>query len=500
MAQLFFQNGTIVDGSGSPGVPGSVLVEGDRILAAGRLDPPGGCHVVNCDGLVIAPGFIDLHSHSDLQVLEQHRAKVDQGVTTEVVGNCGFSPYPSGDNPAGLQDYANGILFGGDRWGWRNAAEYLASAEEKAASTNVVSLIGHGSLRVAVMGSRQEEATTAELDRMAGILDEALAGGAAGFSTGLMYAPGNCASRDELVTLLKVVARRGKLYATHMRSYSWELIESIGEQLDLVRAAGCRLEISHLQAVGQKNWHKQESALALLEQARAQGIDVAFDSYPYLAGSTVATQLLPQEALDGGIPALLSRLRDPDQRARLAAQAGQMLAQRWSDVYVASVGSGPAAPVVGRSFAEIGDMRGTAPVDAVIDLLLEEEGLVNILSFNQSEANLRALLTHPLCTVISDGFYVKGRPHPRLYGTFPELLGAVVRDKKWLSLEEAVHKVTGKPAAVLGLRGRGRISPGCVADITLFDAEKITSTATYESPCSPPEGVAAVYKSGVPLQ
>ena len=497
---ILFRKGTIYDGSGGAPFVGDVIVDGERIAEIGQVSVGPDAKVIDCAGLAVAPGFIDLHSHSDLQVLDGHKAKVAQGVTTEVVGNCGFSPYPFTTSRDDLKNYTNGILFGTGDWGWRNAREYLEASARSANSANVVSLIGHGSLRVAFMGERQDPPTSGELDAMAGCLDEALAGAAAGFSTGLMYAPGSCAPHAELVRLLGVVARRGKVYATHMRSYSWELEQSVEEQLDLAREAGCRLQISHLQAVGRKNWHKQEAVLERLLRAQDEGIDVEFDSYPYLAGSTVATQLLPQAAMDGGIPALLARLADPETRGRLAAQAVEALAQQWSDIYVVSVGSQANQSVVGKTFAELAEETGTSGVEALFNLLTQENGLVNILSFNQSEENLRRLLTHPLCTVISDGFYVKGRPHPRLYGTFAELLGGVVRDKAWLPLAEAIHKVTEKPASRMNLKGRGLLRPGFQADITVFDPVRVRSLATYEQPIAAPQGIAIVMRNGEALQ
>jgi dihydroorotase/N-acyl-D-amino-acid deacylase len=311
-----------------------------------------------------------------------------------------------------------------------------------------------------------------------------------------MYAPGSSAPHDELVRLCQVVARHGKVYATHMRSYSHQLLESLEEQIALARESGCRLQISHLQAVGRLNWDKQARALELHEQAAAEGIDVQFDSYPYLAGSTVLTQLLPQSAMDGGIPQLLKLLDRPEERSAIAEATTRDLAQRWSDIFIASVGSERNQHLVGRSFEDLAEERGTAGVDTALDLLVEEKGVVNILSFNQSEENLRKLLSHPLCTVISDGFYVKGRPHPRLYGTFPCLLGEIARQRGWLTLAEAVHKITGKPALRFGLNNRGRLAVGYAADVVLFDPDRIAGRATYENPRTPPEGVTLVFRGG----
>ncbi len=255
------------------------------------------------------------------------------------------------------------------------------------------------------------------------------------------------------------VARAGKLYATHMRSYSGGLLEAVREQLDLVRATGCRLQISHLQGAGRANWGLLQKALDEIEAARAEGIDVEFDIYPYQCGSTVLTQWLPGWALEGGRAALLARLRESGPRAKIASEMEQSRAQLWSDITISGVATSGNAGLAGKTITEMAEARGVAPVEAAIDLLIEEEAAVNVISFNQSRENLRQLITHPHCSVISDGFYVTGKAHPRLYGTFPELLGTVTRDEGWLSLTEAVHKITGKPAGRLGLE-RARADEG----------------------------------------
>jgi dihydroorotase/N-acyl-D-amino-acid deacylase len=350
---------------------------------------------------------------------------------------------------------------------------------------------------VALFGYGQRALNSSEMDRLEQTLSDALTEGAAGFSTGLMYAPGSGAPSEELLALCRVVARHDRIYTTHMRSYSWDLLPSIDEQIDLARRAGCRLHISHLQTVGRANWPKQQQAIEKIERARDEGIDVAFDSYPYLAGSTVMTQLLPQWTLDGGIDGMLALLTDTGRRAEIAVETVDQLAQTWNDIFVSAVGSAQNQSLVGRNLAEIGAQRDRKPVDAMIDLLIEERGRVNMISFNQSDENLRALITHPLCNVISDGFYVDGRPHPRLWGTFPLLLGPVCREWRWLTLPEAVHKVTAKTAERFGMTGRGRLEPGYYADVTVFDAQTIDGPASYEAPETPPRGIRWVFKQGV---
>src|SRR5690349_17445754 len=392
------QGGWIVEGSGAAGYPGDVLIEDGRIAAVGAIKAPAECATVDCAGCVIAPGFVDLHSHSDLQVLENRVEKTNQGVTMEVVGNCGFSPYPGREHAQALRDFANGIFCGHSAWEFQNAKDYFAQVEKSSTAVEVQSLAGHGSLRVGLFGNRQDALTSAELDSMTGTLDEILAAGSCGLSTGLMYAPGSGAPFEELEALCRVVAKRDKLYATHMRSYSFGLIEAIDEQLELARRTGCRLQISHLQTVGRANWDKQRTALDRLEQARREGIDVEFDIYPYQAGSSVLTQLLPQWALDGGTAAMLARLADAGERKRMAEHMRSNVAQSWSDILITSAKSARNRHLVGKRLAAIAEERGRDPIDATMDLIAEESGAVNMISFNQSEPNLRELLTHEMCS------------------------------------------------------------------------------------------------------
>jgi N-acyl-D-amino-acid deacylase len=344
--RTLLQGGNIVDGTGRPPFRADLWIEDGRIDAIRTL--PGQADVtIDCAGLIIAPGFIDGHSQSDLQVLENRNEKALQGVTTEVVGNCGLSAYPAPADRTPLHEFANGIFHGGDAWGWNSAAEYLASAAAGSRFVHVVSLVGHGTLRIAIAGTRLGPLSEPELDDMEHVLDESFAGGACGFSTGLMYSPGESAPFSELERLCRVVARRNRIYTTHRRDYGFRLLEAIDEQIELARRTGCRLHISHLQAVGQANWGRQAAALEKVERARLDGIDMAFDCYPYAAGSTVLSQLLPQWTLGGGIPGLLERLADPPVRARIARETLAGMAHRWSDLFILR-GRRPGQPARGR--------------------------------------------------------------------------------------------------------------------------------------------------------
>lgn len=493
---MLLAGGTLINGSGAPRALGDVLISGQTIQAVGNFDPPADAQRIDCSGLVICPGFIDAHSHSDLQVLSNRPEKIRQGVTAEVVGNCGFSAYPALGHKEQLHEFANGIFCGDDTWGWPTARAYLSDVHRSSRYSTAASLVGHGTLRIAFAGNRIGPLAEPELERMEGFLDDALSEGAAGFSSGLMYAPGSSAPTDELARLCRVVARRDKVYCSHIRDYSFHLEEAVDEQLELARQTGCRLQISHLQAVGRTNWPRQQTVLEKMERARAEGIDVAFDCYPYIAGSTVLTQLLPQAALDGGSAKLVQRLSDPDERKRISAETVAKLPHRWSDIVISAVASEANQLLVGQSLEEIAAGRNCLPVDALLDLLIEEHGEANMISFNQSEENLRQTLCHPLSMVISDGFYVKGRPHPRLYGTFPRLLGTVARDRQWMTLETAIHKVTGKPAERFQLKQRGLLRSGFAADLVVFDPATVDSPATFDNPELPPQGIKYVFKNG----
>jgi N-acyl-D-amino-acid deacylase len=493
---IVLKGGTVIDGTGAPPSSGDVLISGQTIEKVGVFEAPADALVIDCRGLVVAPGFIDSHSHLDLQVLENRSDKLAQGVTTEVVGNCGFSPYPAPADPKLLHDFANGLFCGGTDWGWPSAKAYLAQAA-RSPTTTVLSLVGHGSLRIARVGHELGQLAERDLDWMEQKLSESLAESACGFSTGLMYSPGASAPFTELERLCRVVARHQKIYATHMRGYGDFLIESVDEQLELARRTGCRLQISHFQAVGPRNWNKQAVALEKIEKAAAEGLDVGFDCYPYVAGSTVLTQLLPQWALAGGIDGLLARLADSTERKRIAAETDSSLEQGWTNILIAALETPANRDLIGQTITAIAASRGCEPVEVVLDLIDEEQGRVNMLEMNQSEANLRQTISHPLSCIISDGFYVQGRPHPRLYGTFPLLLGEMSRERGWLTLVAAVHKITEKPAHRFSIPRRGRLERGHFADVVVFDRATVNSPASFQTPSLPPTGICHVFRNGV---
>jgi N-acyl-D-aspartate/D-glutamate deacylase len=496
---LLFRNATLYDGSGNAPARGNLLVNGGQIAAVGNFSFPGGVRQIDLHGLALAPGFIDLHSHSDLKTIDRDTAKTVQGVTTELVGNCGFSAFPHCSHADEVGQYNEGILC--DTRSYSSATDFLSHARVTGALAHVETLVGYGTLRTAASQRYPHKKGAALIAILSELLDEALHEGAAGLSSGLMYAPGATAPKEELEALCAVVARHNKLYATHMRSYSWQLLEAVDEQLALARHSGCRLQISHMQAVGAANWSKQCVAIERIEEAHAKGIDVEFDSYPYLAGSTVLSQLLPQQLWVEGIRTYWQEVQTEEHRQALLNWLDANTAQRWSDIRASShppLASGRS--LVGLSIEEEALSRNLRPTEVVLDWIEATDGKIQIVAFNQSEENLRALLMHPLCSVISDGLYTEGIPHPRLYGSFAHFLGHYTRECGWLSLEAAIRKITAQPASRLRMRDRGCLQIEYRADLVVFDPATVGSPANYNHPRQGPTGVVAVYRQGQQIE
>lgn len=501
--------GRVVDGTGSPWRRGDVAIDGAEIAAIG---PPGsldGDDVVDVGDRVVAPGFVDIHTHSDftLPANRDAHSKVRQGVTLEVVGNCGISAAPRyGDASRGVDDWFEAWGLGDDvAPDWESMAEYLSLLEEGGISLHVASLVGHGNVRAAVLGYDDRAPDDDELDEMCALVDEAMREGAVGLSTGLFYPPGCYADTDEVVALAEVAAERGGFYATHMRSESDELIDSVEETLEIGRRADAPVQISHHKAVGPDNWGKIRYTLRRLELARERGVDVQCDQYPYVASSTSLGALLPNWAHDGGDEALLARLRDEATRERLREELVGAYEGRWDDVLVTNVQDRALKHAEGRTIAELADRDGESrdPATVLLDLVLEDENRVSHVNFGMDERDVRTVMSHPLTMVGSDGSSLvpegplgEGVPHPRSYGTFPRVLGHYARDEEVLSLEAAVHKMTGLPAARLGLGDRGVLAEGLAADVTVFDPETVAQTGDFLDPAQYPSGVEHVVVDG----
>jgi N-acyl-D-amino-acid deacylase len=508
MLDLKIEGGTVIDGTGSPGWRADVGVRDDTIVAVGDLSRESAGRGLRASGLAVAPGFIDVHSHSDWRLWGNRRAesKIRQGVTTEIVGNCGFSPAPVA--PEFLEDLKSFALYlpRGLDFHWRSVGEYLRAFDGEGCALNVAQLVGHGTLRIAAMGFARRPPTGRELALMQRLLAEGMEGGAWGLSTGLIYAPGSFATTEEIVAVAGAAARGRGIYASHIRGEGATLLAAVGEAIRVGRENAMPVQISHIKAAGRPNWGGVARALALVDAARAEGLDVMADVYPYTASGTTLKTLLPDWTLEGGVEALLGRLGDPAARARIrhdieAPPAGPGLAERvgWDNIMISSCGPRPDAE--GRRLSEIAAARGLDPLEAVFGLLRDAAGSASVILFQLDEADVRCALGHPAVMIGSDGSALApaagaGKPHPRSYGTFPRVLGEYARAQRVLSLAQAVHKMTGLPAQRLGLADRGRVAVGAKADLVMFDPARVADQATYGDPQRYPLGIEHVLVNG----
>ena len=510
MFDIVIKNGFIVDGAGAPRFRADLGILGDRIAQIGEPDAAG-ARVLDAEGCVVAPGFIDIHSHTDELVFANPtcESKVTQGVTTEVSGNCGDSAAPRGGHQ-NLEEYASWLAEHDIEPGWRTVGEFLALLDELPMTINFATLVGHGVVRAAAMGYQDRKPTEGEQAEMRRLVEEALEEGVFGLSTGLIYPPGCYAGTEELIDLCRVVARCSGIYATHIRNEGEGLLAAIEEAIQIGREAGIGVQISHHKACGRKSWSKVRDSLAMIAEARSRGVDVWADQYPYVATSTSLGAILPRWAHNGGTSALLARLSDQAERRKLREQLLRDAQDGWIDdfggwesVVVNFVRREKNRFCEGLSIAEIARITRKHPVDAVMDLLLDEQGGVGMVHFVVNEQDIVDVMRHPAVVIGSDataraakGPLGRGKPHPRAYGTFARVLGKYVREEGVLSLEEAVAKMTGRTARRLSLVGRGVLAEGCYADITVFDPDKIADRATFKQPHNHASGIRYVLVNG----
>jgi N-acyl-D-amino-acid deacylase len=501
MFDLVIKGGRIVDGAGDPWYRADVAIKDGKIAAMGRLGGEAD-RFIGAEGLVVSPGFIDTHSHSDLMLMAEPEArqKIMQGVTTEIVGQDGLGEAPLRDDVIDeWRRYLSGLNGDPDiEWGWRSFDDYLNRLESARPAINVASLVGHGNLRLLAMGMENRPPTASELEEMKRLLDEAMAQEAFGMSTGLIYPPCVYAETAELTELCRVVSSRGGVFVVHMRNEGDRLFESIEEVITIGREAEVPIQISHFKASGRQNWGKVVEALEILERARSVGIDVTVDQYPYIAGSTFLSSILPSWALEGGTARMMERLVDEATRKRIAAEmsgAGRGREWGWDGILVTSVKSERNRRFEGKTVGKIAEERRQEPVETVLDLIVEEENAVGIASFSMSEDDVRTVMRSRLQMVCTDGI-VLGKPHPRVYGSFPRVLGPYVREGV-LRLEDAVRRMTSMPAQRFGLLDRGLLRPGMRADVTVFDRDAIIDRATFQDPHQFPEGIKYVIVNGV---
>jgi N-acyl-D-amino-acid deacylase len=508
---LVLAGARVVDGTGNPWFWADVAVEDGRIAAVGSLKGARSRRRLELDGLVLAPGFIDLHTHSDftLPMFPRAEAMVRQGVTTQVVGNCGFSPFPVDPEKFELLRAYTAFLDGGLSWEWDDAAGFAAFLERLPLASNFVLQVGHGALRIATMGFDDRDPTDAELATMRRLAAEAFEGGVVGISTGLTYVPGSYAKTDELVALAEVAQRCGGFYSTHIRDESDSLLEAVEEALEIGRRAGLPVQLSHHKAMGARNWGLTEASLSALDKARAAGQDVLTDQYPYTASSTTLTKVMPNWAIEGGIAGMLERLADSQLRQRIVDEItadGADPATRpvrefdASKILISSVPEGPSKQYEGMLLVDIAAERSIRPAEAALHLLEREGGDVQMIVFSMCDDDVRRVMRHPAAAVASDGWTLDpqagGRPHPRSYGTYARVLGKYVREDGVLTLEDAIRKMTSLPAQRLRAFDRGLIRPGTVADLVAFDPDRVADRATFEDPQQFCDGVSHVAVAG----
>jgi N-acyl-D-amino-acid deacylase len=517
---LILKRGTIIDGTGRAGFEGDVAIRRNWILAVdapGALD--GAPEELDCKGLVIAPGFIDTHSHSDLRVLTEPELpmKVRQGITLEVFGQDGISvaPIRKADRPQMERSLA-GLLGKLDReWDWETVAEYLDCVARAKPSLDCTYLIPHGAVRLSAMGMEDRRATSQEIAEMQTLIRQSMREGALGMSTGLIYPPCCFADTAEMIELCKAVAEFDGVFVAHMRSESDYLEDAVTEMIEIGKRSGVRVHISHFKVAGRENWPVIDGVLEMVRIAQAEGMRLTADQYPYIAGSTMLGAILPPWAHAGGVEATLARLASDDERGRMRDAMLDRSRSEWDNfwkwsgpegIIVSDIPSGRRPEIVGKNLAEAAALaqqsdNGVSEEQAAefaLDLLAEERMGVGMISFSQSEEVVQKIMREPYVNVCTDGL-LGGKPHPRAYGTYPRILGRYVRELNVLTIEDAVRKMSGLAAETFGLKRYGRIEDGMQANLVVFDPQRVIDRATFEDSKQYPIGIEHVIVEGEPV-
>jgi len=514
--RLLLKNAVVIDGTGDERRRHDVLLADGKIAQVappGSLETSEGDEVIECEqDWIAAPGFVDPHSHGDFALFYDHaqKAKLFQGITTEIEGNCGISAAPV-DSKHADQLISYTAFLGSEKSipveklsEFKKFSDYLKAAESLKLGINPGFLIGHGTVRVAAMGMDNRKASTKELEKMKKYVAEAMESGALGMSTGLIYPPGVFAGTDELVELCKVVASYGGIYTTHLRNESYRMPEAVAEAIDVARRANCRLMISHHKVCAREKWGETSISLKMIEDANAEGLFVRADAYPYTASCTTTTSLIPPEFHDGGVTNLIKRLKDKEDRERIIARFhsddrdwdNSFQASGFENIYIIDGAKTPDA--IGKSVTDYAKLRGLPDMDALFEVLIENNGESTCVEFCMDEEEVERVLAHPLTMVGSDsGVDLPGvRVHPRTTGSFPRVLGWYTRERKIFTLEEAVRKMSGAPAETFKLKNKGFLQEGHDADIVLFNHKTVAAKSDYNDSAQYPEGIEYVILGG----
>ncbi len=504
---LIITGGIIYDGLGNPGKVADIAIRNDKIFMIGEnLGRNRAARIIEANGMAVSPGFIDMHTHTDIGLIANPLAEshIRQGITTEISGNCGSSPFPVADE---IYEELKKVIK--DEYdidlNWRDINGFFQRLEEKGMALNYVTLLGQGDLRGKVVGFNDQPATKEQITQMKLLLDENMKAGAWGLSTGLEYAPGSYANTEEIIELCHVVATNNGIYATHMRDEGDTLLEAMDEAIRIAREAGVSTQISHFKVAYPRNWDKIDAAINRIDKAKDEGLPIMADRYPYIAGSTGLSLYFPLWARQGTTKDFIARLKDPDldERFRSHAREQEEKIGSWETIRICSVSTDKNKHLEGKNILEAAAEAGKDTYDFMRDLLIEEENQVGMITFMMKEENLQRILAHPNVSIGSDGSAVapygvlhKGKPHPRFYGTFPRVLGKYVREEKIMTLPEAIRKITSVPADKFGFSGRGRIVEGYFADLVVFDPDRVIDRATWEDPHQYPEGIEYVVVNG----
>ncbi len=509
MLDLVIRGGRVADGSGEPLYNADIGIAGERIVRVGKIARDEGRSLIDADGLIVSPGFVDVHTHSDITILVDPRAEsaVRQGVTTQAFPNCGMGLAPAVGEALG--DVAERVGRFGIEVDWTTVGDYFERVRSAGPAINVIPMVAQGTVRTAVMGFSQARPTPAQLETMREHVREAMRSGARGMCSGLRYVPSGYASRDELIELARIVSEYGGVYASHIRSEgdNGDWFDAIDEAVAIGHGAGVRVQISHLKALGADVWGKSRKALSAIEKARERGVDVLGDQYPYDATSSTLFVLFPQWCQEGGVEAFLERTADAAMRSRIESSFSKSLGLRGGGGRMTVSEYGPDRSLEGKTLAHIAGEHGAEVFDTAVDMLERSSGQVSMVFHTLEQDDIETLFVNPFVMVASDGSAVAPHgklaadyyPHPRNYGCFPKVLGDFVRTRNLLPVEAAVRKMTSLPAEHFGLERRGRIKPGWYADVTVFDPDSVADRASFEHPREFPAGIPYVIVNGRPV-